>query len=135
MCQADFAGSLSPLAQRVQAHLAQWASNTDPARPFTGRIAYGKLCTTLDPERRYWVPRRYKGIGPILAQVSSYEHAQGRPMLSALVVRAYSGRPGKGFAGLARSLGKQIVAGQEMDFWRNEVEGVIAYWAGQKARG
>jgi len=133
MCQADFVRSLSPLAQRVHAYLARWASDTDPARPFTGRIAYGKLCTTLDPRRHYWVPRRYKGIGQILAQVSSYEHAYGRPMLSALVVQKHSRRPGKGFAELARSLGEEVVPGQEMDFWRSEVERVIAYWAGREA--
>jgi hypothetical protein len=134
MCQADFSCSLSPLAQRVDAYLAQWAKDTDPARPFTGTIAYSELCTAIDPDRHYWVPRRYKGIGRILAQVSSYEHAHGRPMLSALVVLKYARRPGKGFAELARSLGKQIAPGQEMDFWRNEVERVIAFWAGQEVR-
>jgi hypothetical protein len=134
MCQADSACPLSPLAQRVYAYLAQRAGNTDPARPLTGRIAYSELCTALDPEHRYWVPRRYKGIGQILAEVSSYEDAHGRPMLSALVVRKYSRRPGKGFAKLARSLGKQIIPGQEMDFWRNEVERVITFWAGREVR-
>jgi hypothetical protein len=130
MCQADFAGSLSPLAQQVHAYLMRRASDTNPARPFTGTIAYSTLCTALDPMRHHWVPRRYKGIGKILAEVSSYEHAHGRPMLSALVVRKHSRRPGKGFGELARYLGEQIVPGQEMDFWRNEVMSVIACWAG-----
>jgi hypothetical protein len=134
MCQADSACPLSPLAHRVYAYLTQRAGNTDPARPFTGTIAYSELCTALDPERRHWRPRRYKGIGRILAEVSSYEHAHGRPMLSALVVLKYSRRPGKGFAKLARSLGEQIVLSQEMDFWRNEVERVIAVWTGREVR-
>ncbi len=134
MCQADFSCSLSPLAQCVHAYLAQRAGNTDPARPFTGRIAYGRLCTALDPRHQYWVPRRYKGIGQILGQVSSYEHAHGRPMLSALVVQAASKRPGKGFVELARSLGVPVIPGHEMDFWRNEVKHVIAHWTGQTSR-
>lgn len=134
MCQANFSCSLSPLAQRVHAYLVQRASHTDPSRPFTGRIAYSELCMALDPDHHYWVPRRYKGIGQILAEVGSYEHAHGRPLLPALVVRKHSRRPGKGFARLARRLGEQIVPGQEMDFWRNEVERVIAFWAGQEVR-
>lgn len=129
MCQAVLPCSLSPLAQRVYAYLTQRASDTDPDSPLTGTIAYGELCTALDPYRRYWVPRRYKGIGQILAEVSSYEYAHGRPLLSALVVRKDSGRPGKGFTELVRSFGKHIVPAQEMDFWRNEVMRVIAYWA------
>lgn len=128
MCHADFACPLSPLAHRVYAYLVQRAGDTDPAKPFTGTISYSDLCTALDPERRHWRPRRYKGIGQILAEVSSYEHAHRRPMLSALVVLKHSRRPGKGFAKLARSLGKKVVPGQEMDFWRNEVERVIVVW-------
>ncbi len=115
MCQADFSCSLSPLAQCVHAYLAQRAGNTDPARPFTGRIAYGRLCTALDPRHQYWVPRRYKGIGQILGQVSSYEHAHGRPMLSALVVQAASKRPGKGFVELGARDGLLAQRGQACD--------------------
>lgn len=134
MCQVVTVESLSPRAQLVQSYLAHWASSTDPARPFTGRIAYSKLCTTLDPQRQYWVPRRYKGIGPVLAEVGSYEHAHGRPILPALVVRKHSGRPGRGFADLARSLGEEVTPGQEVEFWRAEVERVISYWASLEPR-
>ena len=49
---------------------------------------------------------RFK-LGQLLDEVSRYEHAQGRPMLSVVVVHADEKRmPGDGFFTLARELGR-----------------------------
>jgi len=47
---------------------------------------------------------RYQ-IGPLLDEVSRYEHAQGRPLLSVVVVREDTGMPGEGFFMLAGGWG------------------------------
>ncbi len=55
---------------------------------------------------------RYQ-IGPLLDEVSRYEHAQGRPLLSVVVVREGTARPGKGIFELAQELGKSDGADDE----------------------
>ncbi len=67
--------------------------------------------------------------GHMLGEISQNEHAQGRPMLSALVVRT-SGSPGPGFFKLARDLGKLRPATREEEerFWRGEIGAVYKTW-------
>jgi hypothetical protein len=105
------------------------------AQPFTAVITYGDLCHALDPDEHYWTAPRYRGIGPVLGRVSTWEHAQDRPLLSALVVQAQSMRAGKGFAQLARGLDERIPSGQETAFWRGQVEAVVKHWAGRGSSG
>ena len=124
---------LSPVEERVRQFLADRAADASPGQPFTALIPYGSLCHALDPTEQYWVAPRYKGIGQVLRRVSMWEHAHGRPLLSALVVQKATMRAGKGFAQLARALGEQVPPGRETDFWRTEVERVVAHWAGKDA--
>ena len=44
-------------------------------------------------------------IGHLLGEISRYEHMQGRPMLSAVVVHKDNNKPGSGFFELAHELG------------------------------
>ena len=88
MCQASSEGALSPIEDRVRHFLIERAKKADPSRPLaiSTLITYGDLCAAIDPEEHYWRGPRYRGIGQVLGRVSSYEDAQGHPMLSALVV-------------------------------------------------
>ena len=52
-------------------------------------------------------------------------------MLSAVVVFEVNNRPGEGFFGLARSMGK--FTGSDRDaFWVGELKRVHDYWVGQQ---
>lgn len=126
---------LGALEERVRQFLSQRAQDTDPQRPFTAVITYGELCKALDPDQHYWAAPRYRGIGQVLGRISTWEHAQGRPLLSALVVQAQTMRAGKGFAQLARDLGEPVPPGHETAFWRSQVESVVRHWAGHANTG
>src|SRR5262249_7234528 len=113
MCQADRRGTLSPVEERIRQFLIQRAGDVDPSRPFAAVMTSGDLCKAIDPDEKYWSWPRFRGIGPVLGRVSTWEHMHKRPMLSALVVQAGSLQAGNGFAELGRSLGEQIQPGQE----------------------
>jgi hypothetical protein len=133
VCQVTLQGDLSPIEERVRQFLVERAKKTDPVQPFNATIRYGDLCGTIDPDQAYFVWPRFRGIGPVLGRVSTYEHRQGRPMLSALVVQAATLRAGDGFADLGRNLGELIQPGAEQAFWRGQVEAVVQYWTGPGA--
>lgn len=65
--------------------------------------------------------------GHILGEISEDEVQAGRPMLSAVAV-AVSGKPGPGFFGLARDLGKLRPGEDEQEFWVAEGERVYVAW-------
>jgi hypothetical protein len=70
--------------------------------------------------------------GQMLGEISRREHECGRPMLSAVVVRAQGRRPGPGFFKLARQLGRipEDATDEELEsFWRAEQEAVYAEWS------
>ena len=69
-------------------------------------------------------------VGNMLGEISEDELAQGRPMLSAIVV-GVNGLPGSGFAALARELGKleSEDKADEMAFWEEERTAVYKAWA------
>ena len=73
-----------------------------------------------------------KQVGSMVGAISEDEHAQGRPMLSAIVVRK-SGEPGQGFFRLARDLGKLQTQDKDAKhrFWKKEVAAVHATWQKQ----
>lgn len=123
-------GRLAAVEERVRQYLIELAAKTDPHHPFKSTVTYGDLCKAIDPEQNYWSWPRFRGIGKVLARISTFEHEQGRPMLSALVVHANDYQAGDGFAVLGRDLGHQIQPGQERAFWRKQVEEVIRYWTG-----
>ena len=119
---------LAAIEERVRQYLIQAAKNADPDHPFKATITYGDLCGAIDPEQQYWAWPRFRGIGKVLGRISTFEHEEGRPMLSTLVVQAGTLHTGPGFAGLGRELGYQIQQGQERAFWRSQVEAVVRYW-------
>ena len=65
--------------------------------------------------------------GIILGEISEDEVNAGRPMLSAIAV-GVSGKPGSGFFGLARDLGKLRAGEDEMAFWQAERDRTYAAW-------
>ena len=71
-------------------------------------------------------------ISDILDEISRNEHANGRPLLSAVVILKEENIPGQGFFTLAQSLG--LCDGNpdsELKFWVQELHRVHAYWASQ----
>jgi hypothetical protein len=66
-------------------------------------------------------------VAEILKEISTAEHAAGRPLLSAVVVMKGKKLPGAGFFGLAQRVG--LYDGTDpQDFWRREVQRVWDYW-------
>lgn len=71
-------------------------------------------------------------VGQILGEVSEDEHQRGRPMLSAIAV-GVSAKPGEGFFGFARDLGRLEGESREDEqrFWESERAAVYKTWARQ----
>lgn len=66
-------------------------------------------------------------MADILGEISSHEHRQGRPMLSAVVISIEGNKPGVGFFGLAGDLG--LYDGHDDDkFWFEELNRVWEHW-------
>ncbi|MCL0057514.1 hypothetical protein M1N05_00390 [Dehalococcoidales bacterium] len=70
-------------------------------------------------------------IAEILDEINHYEHQQGRPMLSAVVIRQDVNMPGAGFFELARGLGKYH-GNDDLVFWVHELTKVHNYWQSQQ---
>ena len=66
-------------------------------------------------------------IGELLDEVSSFESQNGRPLLSAVVIRADLNMPGPGFFGLATRLGL-LHGNNRVVFWARELTRVHDYW-------
>jgi hypothetical protein len=66
-------------------------------------------------------------IARILGEISSFEHGQGRPMLSAVVMLQGDNMPGQGFFTLARELGL-YTGGDDLTFFARELARVHASW-------
>lgn len=67
-------------------------------------------------------------LGKILCDISRREHAEGRPLLSVVVVRVSDHSPGAGFFKLARELGR-FKNGTEAEFFAEESSRVFETWA------
>lgn len=67
----------------------------------------------------------------LLGKISTYEHQQGRPMLTAIVVHKQDNIPGHGFFELARHLGLLSAGQDEVAFFCREVARVHSTWASQ----
>lgn len=71
-------------------------------------------------------------IARLLGEIAVYEHAAGRPMLTALIVhRGNDNNPGEGFFSIAQQLGlyngrRDQIA--RLTFWANQVTQVHNYW-------
>jgi hypothetical protein len=94
-------------------------------------ITYGEIAPLADLNMESQGDRTK--MGELLGEISTYEHEHGRPMLSAVVVLAESGSPGKGFYNLARYLELHHGQGElaDMEFFANELKQVYQYWQNQ----
>lgn len=89
------------------------------------KIAYSELATEITAIN---IEAHDSRMNHLLGEISSEEDAQGRGMLTAIVVHKSGDlRPGPGFYDLAKSLGKDT---SDKDFfWISEVKTVHDYWA------
>lgn len=67
-------------------------------------------------------------IGRLLDQISEGEHANGRPLLSAVVIHVQDNMPGNGFFAMARRVGR-FAGGDELQFWLAEINAVWQQWS------
>ena len=68
-------------------------------------------------------------VGPlILDRINRREHKEGRPLLSALVVKKDTRGPGSGFYELASSLGLYNNKGR-LEYWQQKVQKVYDFWS------
>jgi len=105
---------------RVYSHLIATAERRE-------RTTYGAIATLmgLPPSGNH----KGKEIGIMLGEISEAEHAQQRPMLSAIVVNT-SGMPGPSFFVLAHELERYpgTTKDEEARFWHAEEDAVYAAW-------
>lgn len=89
-------------------------------------IAYGEIAplAELDMSRR----NDRKAISAILGEISTLEHEQGHPLLSAVVVLAETNMPGQGFFTLAKDLGLHVGT-NDLTFFSHELDKVHRFWA------
>jgi hypothetical protein len=66
-------------------------------------------------------------VGRILDEINRAEHAEGHPLLSAVVIGLDSNQPGSGFFKCARELGL-LEDGDEQAFWIAELKRVYEFW-------
>jgi hypothetical protein len=87
-------------------------------------ITYGDL---VDKVNAIDIPAHGPAIGAILGEISCEEDAQGRGMLTVIVVHKYGDmEPGPGFFDLARDLGRDT--SDVTKCWIEELKRVHAYW-------
>ena len=89
-------------------------------------IAYSELAPLADLDMGR-SPDRAE-MGRILGEISTYEHGQRRPMLSAVVTQK-DGGPGKGFYTLARELKLMPRGMSQIAFWSQELKRVYDHWS------
>ncbi len=66
-------------------------------------------------------------IGRILGEISTFEHNQGRPLLSVIVIHRDNNMPGEGFFQLARDLNRYQGA-DDLLFFIQELQRVHQHW-------
>jgi len=65
-------------------------------------------------------------LSKLLSEISLETHKHEKGLLSAVVVHADDGRPGKGFYALGRDLG--FTFDDDVKFWQEQVEKVHQIW-------
>ena len=92
----------------------------------------GQTCFYGDLSELVNLPPRSPRLNRILDSINLHENAQGRPLLSALVVRRGFRIPGDGFFSQARMLGKYDDSSKDATshatFWVDEVHRIWDYW-------
>lgn len=119
MWRSDRPVTRDMLHQAIYAELKQVASRQET----TIYSAIAPLAG-LDMEN----PADREEIRQILGKISTYEHQQGRPLLTAIVVHKQDNIPGHGFFELARHLGRLSAGKDELAFFCGEVARVHAAW-------
>ncbi|MFD5200224.1 hypothetical protein ACFWM7_08695 [Streptomyces sp. NPDC058375] len=121
--------ALTPIERDMHRLLRSLAQVGDPADPLSACIGYKEFVQRVDPHGLdpYTSQGQMRGLYPKLGHISVYEHQHGRPLLSALVVRKATGRPGDGFADLAAQLGFE--AADDPDFWEHQVARAVRFWS------
>jgi len=89
-------------------------------------ITYSEIAPLagLDMERQEDRDR----IAAILDEISRHEHAEGRPLLSAVVVHKGDGTPGDGFFKMARSVEVMQASDDRVTFFARELGRVHDAW-------
>ena len=72
-------------------------------------------------------------VGWLIGEISEDELANGRPMLSAIVV-ANRGKPSDGFFKWARKLGR-LTSQEQWAFWESECKAVYSTWKVKLQKG
>lgn len=68
----------------------------------------------------------------ILGKISTYEHQNGQPMLTAVVVHKQDSMPGDGFFELAHHLGLMVKGEDRLAFFARELTRVLQAWKPEK---
>ncbi len=92
----------------------------------------GRTCFYEDLSEAIDLPPRSRRLYQILDSINIHEHGDGRPLLSALVVRRGFGIPGSGFFVQATNLGRYDDstgdATAHATFWVDEVRRIWDCW-------
>lgn len=96
-------------------------------------LTYKELGEEWDPDHAQegTTPRSrppFRGLPKALGNILRHEHAEGRPLLTGIVVQQATGLPGSRFAELVRELGVTIPEDEEA-WWSSEVDRTISYWS------
>ena len=114
---------------RKEAQVAAAADNQEAVRDRLIEVARNRGLVTygeLEPIAKL----RARRIGSlILDKISRDEVNAGRPMLSAVVINADTGRSGGGFYRLAREIGRAAKSEPDDAIWMAELEAAYEYWA------
>ncbi|MFJ4126613.1 hypothetical protein ACIP3U_35680 [[Kitasatospora] papulosa] len=121
--------TLTPIERDMHRLLRSLAKAADPSDAVSACIGYKDFVQRVDPHGLdpYTSQGQMRGLYPKLGHISVYEHQHGRPLLSALVIRKATGRPGDGFSDLASQLGFE--AAGDAGFWEHQVEQVVRFWS------
>ncbi len=122
--------TLTAAEENLRSFLIDLARKADRQEPLAATVTYAETAQACDPLHKP-ADRHHARTVKMLFHVVSHELEHGRPMLTALVVRGDTEWAGDGFALVARrdrgdKIGTTVV--QEKEFWRAELDRVIAYW-------
>lgn len=106
--------------EAVYARLADAAR----ARQF---VFYGELAPELNLDMEN--PQDRLEIGQVLGEISRFEVANGRPMLSSIVVEADDHLPDKRFFALGQELGQVADHEDEVSFAVRQIKMTHEYWS------
>ena len=95
-------------------------------------VTYGELGEMLQMD--FGNPNDRRWVGVLLGEISRFEVAAGRPMLSSVVIHKDDFQPGKGFFALGREPALVEPGEDEMAFAIRQLKATWATRAGNKGR-